>query len=191
MDKLDLNNSEFGGLTLTVKILIGIIVLILMAATAFGMCFAYNNWVKWTRKEENKNKLTALRAHLQQPNQVDPEVVEYLEKELLLSQSGLEAANRDKEALGLVKLILKAKPIECKTLEAILDEEEIMQATEKRIPDAAATSERSSHGGEELQKPKQARKTKRPESIDKEEMTVSAVSKDTNLDSDEKERYVN
>ena len=126
--------------------LVGIIVLILMA----GMYCAYN-WGKWTGKEE----LTALRAHLQQANQV----VEDLEKELLLSQSRLEAANRDKEALGLVKLILKAKPIKCKTLEAILDEfeeEEIMQATEKRIPDA--TSERSSHGGEELQKPKQARK---------------------------------
>ena len=34
-------------------------------------------------------------------------------------------------------------------------------------------------------------KTSKEESIDKEEMTVSAVSKDTNLDSDEKERYVN
>ena len=43
MDKLDPNNSEFGGLTLTVKILIGIIVLILMAATTFGMYLAYNN----------------------------------------------------------------------------------------------------------------------------------------------------
>ena len=34
-------------------------------------------------------------------------------------------------------------------------------------------------------------KTSKEESIDKEEMTVSAVSRDTNLDSDEKERYVN
>ena len=34
-------------------------------------------------------------------------------------------------------------------------------------------------------------KTSKEESIDKEEMTVSAVSRDTNWDSDEKERYVN
>ena len=34
-------------------------------------------------------------------------------------------------------------------------------------------------------------KTSREESIDKEEMKVSAVSRDTNVDSDEKERYVN
>ena len=34
-------------------------------------------------------------------------------------------------------------------------------------------------------------KTSKEESIDKEEMTVSAVSRNTNLDSDEKERYVN
>ena len=34
-------------------------------------------------------------------------------------------------------------------------------------------------------------KTSKEESIDKEEMKVSAVSRDTNLDSDEKERYVN
>ena len=131
MDKLDLINFEFGGLTLiftvkalTVKILIGIIVLILMAATAFGMCFAYNNWVKWTRKEENKNKLTALRAHLQQANQV----MEDLEKELLLETGDFiedwRSLKRDLE---------------------FLDEfEEILQAIEKRIPDAAATSERSS-----------------------------------------------
>ena len=49
MDKLvDLIYSEFEGLNRTVNILIGIIVLILMAATAFGMYFAYN-WDKWTR----------------------------------------------------------------------------------------------------------------------------------------------
>ena len=41
--------------------------------------------------------------------------MEDLEKELLLSQSGLEAANRDKESLGVVKQSLKAKLIECKS----------------------------------------------------------------------------
>ena len=132
-----------------VKILNGIIVLILMAGMyLLGLQLGQ----KWTGKEE----LTALRAHLQQANQV----VEDLVKELLLEVARLEVANRDKEALGLAKLILKAKPIECERLEAFLDEfeeEEIMQATEK-IPDAAATSERSSHRGEQLQKPKQARK---------------------------------
>ena len=43
------------------------------------------------------------------------QVVEDMEKELLVSQSELEAANRDKEALGVVKQSLKAKLIECKS----------------------------------------------------------------------------
>ena len=50
MEKLDLINSEFGGLSLTVKILIGILVLILMATIAFGMYVTYNNWDKIKKK---------------------------------------------------------------------------------------------------------------------------------------------
>ena len=62
--------------------------------------------------------------------------MEDLEKELSKkeqSQSRLEAADRNKETPGLVKLILKAKLIECKSkLEAFNDEfVEILQAIEK------------------------------------------------------------
>ena len=50
MEKFDLINSEFGGFSLTVKIIIGILVLILIAAIIFGTYSAYNNWDKIKKK---------------------------------------------------------------------------------------------------------------------------------------------
>ena len=56
MEKIDLINSEFGGLALIEKLLLGLFVLILLAAITFGIYYAYNNWDKIKKKAK---KLTA------------------------------------------------------------------------------------------------------------------------------------
>ena len=75
------------------------------------------------------------------------QVVEDLEKELLLSQSGLEAANRDKDSLGVVKQSLKAKLIECKSkLEATVakydEKSKALEALETKYKELEKVSSR-------------------------------------------------
>ena len=46
MEKLDLMSSEFGGLSMPVKILIGVLIVMIMAVTASAIYYSYNNWGK-------------------------------------------------------------------------------------------------------------------------------------------------
>ena len=45
MEKLDLMSSEFGGLSMPVKILIGVLI-VMMAVTASAIFYSNNNWGK-------------------------------------------------------------------------------------------------------------------------------------------------
>ena len=68
MEKLDLINSEFGGLSLPVKLLIGVLILVIMAAIAFAIYYPYNNWdkIKKTAKKvttDIKKKVNGLKAN--------------------------------------------------------------------------------------------------------------------------------
>ena len=66
MEKLDLINSEFGGLSLPVKLLIGVLILVIMAAITFAIYFSYNNWDKIKKSTKKmttgiKEKITGLK----------------------------------------------------------------------------------------------------------------------------------
>ena len=70
-EKLDLMSSEFGGLSIPVKILIGVFIVMVMAVTAFAIYYSYNNWdkIKKTVKKvttDIKKKVTGLKPKTNQ-----------------------------------------------------------------------------------------------------------------------------
>ena len=66
MEKLDLMSSEFEGLSMPVKILIGVLTVMIMTVISFAIYYSYNNWdkIKKTAKKmttDIKKKVAGLK----------------------------------------------------------------------------------------------------------------------------------
>ena len=66
MEKVDLMGSEFGGLSMPVKILMGVLAVMIMAVISLAMYYSYNNWdkIKKTAKKmttDIKKKVAGLK----------------------------------------------------------------------------------------------------------------------------------